>query len=712
MAVTALGAVVLAALPSSAQTPPDAGRPIGPLTGFRPPAPPQQAYAAIVKDSAALVALGKALFWDVQVGGANDQACASCHFHAGADTRTFNQLSPGLLVEPSPDSSFGDAQGKMGSGSTAGPNIALSAADFPFHKLADVNNRESAVTYDSNDAVSSQGSFEGLPLGVNGNNPVGQRTRCGTAGAGAPFAIGAGGGQVNTRKVPPRNSPTAINSVFYQRHFWDGRANNVFNGVDTFGRRAIAADPAARVFTTDGGTVTPQALTLENMAAASQAVGPVLSDVEMTCQGKVFADIGRRLMQQRALKDQAIAADDSVFSKTPNLRIMPSGGVSANYRELVRTAFQPAYWQSERFWTVDRGTGRVSQGGGAVNGYQVDELNFALFFGLAIDAYERTLISDQAPFDTGAMSDQARAGQAVFQGQGKCAGCHDGPLFSSATTWQGDSDFLPVERMPMADPAPALYDSGFYNIGVRPTHEDVGLGGADPYGNPLSFTRQFVQGPGNNNIGVDRFSMDACKLEVPFDSGNCSAVPNAAEARSLRVAVDGAFKTPTLRNVGLTAPYFHNGGQKSLAEVVAFYNRGGDRRSVSGGDTTGTGPLGRPVVNSGDSPTSPNMGGSNADPDVTTLGLNAQQQTQLVEFLKALTDRRVACHAAPFDHPALTIPNGHQARDANRDGNADDTPLAIRAVGAGGYANCDRELPALNSGELFTSSPAFERVAK
>jgi len=43
-----------------------------------------------------------------------------------------------------------------------------------------------------------------------------------------------------------------------------------------------------------------------------------------------------------------------------------------------------------------------------------------------------------------------------------------------------------------------------------------------------------------------------------------------------RVAVDGAFKTPGLRNVELTAPYFHNGGQLTLEQVVDFYNRGGD----------------------------------------------------------------------------------------------------------------------------------------
>src|SRR5947208_1312914 len=43
---------------------------------------------------AALV-LGKAFFWDMQVGS-DGQACGSCHFHAGADSRAKNQLSPGL----------------------------------------------------------------------------------------------------------------------------------------------------------------------------------------------------------------------------------------------------------------------------------------------------------------------------------------------------------------------------------------------------------------------------------------------------------------------------------------------------------------------------------------------------------------------------------------------------------------------------------------
>ena len=42
-------------------------------------------------------------------------------------------------------------------------------------------------------------------------------------------------GKVETRRVEPRNTPTVINAVFNFRNFWDGRANNVFNGVTPFG---------------------------------------------------------------------------------------------------------------------------------------------------------------------------------------------------------------------------------------------------------------------------------------------------------------------------------------------------------------------------------------------------------------------------------------------------------------------------------------------
>jgi hypothetical protein len=105
--------------------------------------------------------------------------------------------------------------------------------------------------------------------------------------------------------------------------------------------------------------------------------------------------------------------------------------------------------------------------------------------------------------------------------------------------------------------------------------------------------------------------------------------------------VDGSFKTPTLRNIELTGPYFHNGGYATLEQVVDFYSRGGNVRSAAGGDTSGYG-----------------SHGSNLDTDVFALGLTAAEKAALVAFLKTLTDERVRWEKAPFDHPALKVPHG------------------------------------------------------
>jgi hypothetical protein len=167
--VVALGLGCVAPILPAAADPPaavsvsgssdDNARPFGPLTGILPPAPPPAAYNAIVRNKTALRTLGKALFWDVQVGGPSHQACASCHFHAGADTRTVNQLNPGVNVQPTADNSFGNAFGQTGGGAPAGPNHALAPADYPFHRLANVGDPNSAVLYDTNDVASSQGAF-------------------------------------------------------------------------------------------------------------------------------------------------------------------------------------------------------------------------------------------------------------------------------------------------------------------------------------------------------------------------------------------------------------------------------------------------------------------------------------------------------------------------------------------------------------------------
>jgi cytochrome c peroxidase len=115
------------------------------------PVPEPPNLSDFVRDRQLAIALGKALFWDMQVGSDGIVACATCHFHAGADSRSVNQLNPGsnrvtnLTYTPDPDRTI-----------NKGANAQLTAADFPFHKLADPTTRTSPVLSDTNDVASSQ----------------------------------------------------------------------------------------------------------------------------------------------------------------------------------------------------------------------------------------------------------------------------------------------------------------------------------------------------------------------------------------------------------------------------------------------------------------------------------------------------------------------------------------------------------------------------
>src|SRR6478672_6031788 len=105
-----------------------------------------------VADKQAAIALGKAFFWDQQASSDNQMACASCHFHAGADNRVKNQVAPG-------QAGGSNTFDTTGSGNKGGPNYTLTAADFPFHRLSDPTDRDSVVLFDSDDVTGSSGVF-------------------------------------------------------------------------------------------------------------------------------------------------------------------------------------------------------------------------------------------------------------------------------------------------------------------------------------------------------------------------------------------------------------------------------------------------------------------------------------------------------------------------------------------------------------------------
>lgn len=555
-----------------------------------------------IADRDAAVVLGKALFWDMQAGSDGKTACASCHYNAGADIRTTHTLEAGA-----PGSAFGPAEKQLPLRAHAiaafrGNNQTLTRDDFPFQKLANPLKPANEPGFEeygnpplrsTKEVVGSQGVIAADFAGIQPGSP--RDLKIDRADALYHFQ------NANVRRITGRNSPTNINAVFLDRLYWDGRANHYFNGVNPWGE----LDKNASVLKSSptGGRMVSVRVLLNNAALASQAVAPIISDVEMSWTGREFADVGRKLFSLRPLALQQVAADDSILGIYTGTYSTGLDPILADYASLVRKAFKPEWWSSAD----------LTEGG-----YTHMESNFSLFWGLSLLMYQSTLVSDQTPFDAYASGDEqaltesAKRGLQIFLNEGACINCHGGPQFAGGTvnSLPGDAGEAGVERMEMAR-GDAWYDAGFYNIGVRPTHEDIGLGAEIPGFGPISYSRREQQGQ---------------DPDKQYTIG-----PNE------RVAVDGAFKSPSLRNIELTGPYMHNGGFMTLEQVVQFYVRGADFFHTNIQDL---------------------------DPDVDgipSLRKNPQGIADLVEFMKHLTDQRVRTQAAPFDHPELILPNGHSS---------------------------------------------------
>jgi len=591
-----------------------------------------------VVDRDMAVVLGKALFWD-QAAGSDGQACASCHFAAGADNRSKNQLSPGLKTEIAGiDPKMFDTTITGG----GGPNYQLSRFDFPFPKTG-----PNDQLFD--DVVGSQGiSAQGF-VAVQQED---DRDLCSVL----PSDFSLAG--LNHRQVTGRNAPTVINAVFNHRNFWDGRANNMFNGLNPLGRRSNVNNPNQGIWTFDVQTnqLAKVQVLIKNSSLASQATGPALDSSEMSCGGRTFPLLGRKMLSRLALAQQAVAADDSVLGA---FRDLSGQGIDQSYKALIQQAFNGKYWAAP---------------GEVEDGFTQMEANFSLFWGLAIQMYEATLISDMSRFDQFARGDNAalsaeeKQGLEVFilKDRGNCLTCHRGSAFTSATVREralapdggeavpASGVALPgqsVERMRMGDGAVAAYDGGFYNIGTTRSDMDLCIG-ANLDGFPLSFSAQASTG---NVVDVE------AGADANFGPLADPTLAFGPVELGEPLAVAGACKTPTLRNVELTAPYFHNGSHSTLEQVVISYmatfkHLFADENSAS------------------------------LAPQIPDVKISGGEIDALIAFMKTLTDERVRMHQAPFDHPELRVPGGSNGTDADADGVADDEFILIPATGSGGLA--------------------------
>jgi cytochrome c peroxidase len=605
------------------------GRRLASLKTVPVPGPTAAELNDVVRNKAAAIALGKAFFWEMQFGSDGVTACATCHFNAGADSRTMNQADPGLRRV--------DGNGNPAADSTVffpgfGPNHQLSASDFPLHKLADPSRSNSAVISDNNNIVGSQGvsryDFNDVVLGLG--------TEDETSVADPVWGItDPSGAPMNVRRSTPRNAPPVINAVFNYRNFWDGRAQNTFNGVNPFG----TGDPNAALLQTDPSSihvVNEVKLRLSNSALASQAVGPPGSDVEMSATGRPFVKMGKKVLSLTPLVMQQVSPNDSVLG---SLSAAPFTGLNTDYVSMIQAAFQPKWWNSDV--VVDKDSHFLHYGRPLnTDEYSQMEYNFSMFWGVAIQMYESTLVSNNSRFDQfmdgnrGALTAQEQRGLDRFQGKGHCTSCHNGAEFTDATVSNVQAHGGSVVEVL---PGGRWHDIGFHNIGVRPVNDDLGIAASDPSG---------------------LASLSAAQL------ASMGQLPGTAVPAGAPVSVRGAVKTPSLRNVELTAPFFLNGGQASLEQVVDFYSRGGDFPSAD------------------------------VDPSLERASFSADDKAAVVAFLKSLTDERVRNQSAPFDHPSLTVPNGMVMID----GVFTEQTITIPATGASGGAPMPKFCEGLTGG--------------
>lgn len=160
--------------------------------------------------------------------------------------------------------------------------------------------------------------------------------------------------------------------------------------------------------------------------------------------------------------------------------------------------------------------------------------------GMAIASYQRTLISANSPFDRWyynkeqkAISQSAARGYGLFSGKAQCIACH-----SISTNY-------------------ALFTNNkLHNTGIG-------------YQNSMQVAprkNKVLLAPGTY-ITIDMAAIKDSSEAKPNDLGLYEITENPADRWK--------YRTPSLRNVALSAPYMHDGSLPTLKEVISFYNKGG-----------------------------------------------------------------------------------------------------------------------------------------
>lgn len=694
---------------------------------------------AYVANQAAAIRLGKALFWDMQAGSDNKTACATCHFRSGADGRERNQLHPG------PNGTFDAAavNGALTSGSfpfttlaqdrddvcgsqgvrksafqgisTAGAELTSAVADPVFNAGGLVSRQVTGMNAPPViNAVFNHRQFGNgrAQPEFNGVNPWGLRDLS------ARVWMANAAGDLATAPVRILNASLASQAVGPILNTTEMSAEGrTFPDV---GRKLLRLKPLAlqKVDPRDGvlgklaDTKKGKGLTTTYTALIQQAFQPTWwkSSKPVALNGNSYSLMeanfslfwGLSIM----LYEATLVANDSPMDQYLAGRIFdPATGAvvtEGNPSRLgaVATRLSADYGYTGGTAGIVRGLGLFEQplppfgtgreciachlgapttsasvpnlvGGGLEPG---DHVFKAAGFDLRM---ERMFMQvPPVPTDLIGLIGNPAGAPAFFTDQ---------VTFDPAVYAVTVTNVEGVANPPFQVPAPAptvVYDAGWYNIGVRPAEDNIGIGDQDPFGSPLSwveFFQQTLSDPGvvkvpGGALGcatgalVDGLPQAANPL-FPQEVLNPAGFPLLSGPLERDEPTDslGSFKTPPLRNVELTGPYFHNGGKSTLRQVLEFYDDGadfpapGDPARSAGFDADRRSPIVKFY----------------GDLTQAGFGMTGAEIADLIAFLLSLTDERVRWEKAPFDHPQLFIPNG-------QDASGNDLTITVPAVGAAG----------------------------
>jgi cytochrome c peroxidase len=660
-----------------------------------------------VKDRQAALRLGKALFFDMQVGSDGIQACATCHFQAGGDVRSKNQVATqgnrvleqrdgdikGYFFAPGdPDTVF-----ETVFGITWAPNYQLVPQDFPLVNAQNLYLRSGdsilpdTANGNRNDVVGSMGVMPAAFGGITPGSPVDN--------------IKAGTTPGTMRPTTGRNAPPSVQAVFNYLQFWDGRADSIFNGFNPIGRHDTSKPKYfINLKGTRGGGLQARTLNLELSSLASQATGPPLSDVEMSYAGRTWPDIGKKLLRApqggaplRPLAYQMVSPTDSVLGPIANST--GPGLTIDSYADMIKAAFHDDLWNwssptqlitfpqaklvkgPEEMHYIQGPHKIVGSGGTRASlpaGYTQMEANFSMFWGIAVMLYEAELVSHMSKFDQWmegnvTMTPEELDGLNVFVNQGKCIACHSGPEFTNASvrgTQKGKENIEPIRRK---DGTPSFYTNGFYNVGVEPTVDDLQHGAADPFGRPWGSARQFLfkkNGVMNIPFSIDGLPIRNLEARNPVDTDG-DGYPDRQELWKVLIDLVTGAKDEFLVCIDLNM-----NGVCDLADDIKIQAL--DQDGSCKASHLRNVELNGPYFHNGGAATlqqvlqNYDVGGKfnhnplnlpDLLPDIERLNLanvvtpnGNPAEHALVAFLLTLTDQRVKREAAPFDHPQLFIP--------------------------------------------------------